>query len=203
MGFEATTLEGFIQQLAVCYVGRGHWFYVRGTVPAKKDLRAVDAKLGARYGADISRFERCRRRRAGLASVRYIRFGRTFVLVATHGKHRFFEEEAGILDVRQVPIKLGGYAVGHRAGRVSVRIEREAWKGLRAYYLEEATRRSLAWYVREFWRWPFEPWAPVRRQTFQILSQVNRARKAAGLELIPSSCVRLKRRIYRPFEPVG
>ena len=32
MGLEASTLEGFIQQLAVSYVARGHWFYVTGTV---------------------------------------------------------------------------------------------------------------------------------------------------------------------------
>ena len=81
-----------------------------------------------------------------------------------------------------------------------LRIERGVWKQLKAYYLDLATKRSVSWFEREFRRWPFEPWAPVRRQTFTILNQVNRARKAAGLELIPTSCVRLKRRIYRPFE---
>ena len=83
---------------------------------------------------------------------------------------------------------------------MQVRIERGVWKQLKAYYLDLAAKRSVSWFEREFRRWPFEPWAPVRRQTFTILNQVNRARKAAGLELIPTSCVRLKRRIYRPFE---
>ena len=59
-------------------------------------------------------------------------------------------------------------------------------------YLDRATKRSVSWFEMEFERWPFEPWAPVRRQTFVILNQVNRARKAAGLELVPTSCVRLK-----------
>ena len=54
--------------------------------------------------------------------------------------------------------------------------------------------------MTEFRRWPYEPYAPIRQQTFIILNQVNRARKAAGLELVPTSCVRIKRRIYRPFE---
>ena len=35
--YEATSVAGFIQQLAVCYVGRGYWFYVTGTVPEHKD----------------------------------------------------------------------------------------------------------------------------------------------------------------------
>ena len=48
---EATTLEGFIQQLAVGYVCRGYRFYFQGLIPAGKDPRAVDAKLIARYGS--------------------------------------------------------------------------------------------------------------------------------------------------------
>ena len=58
--------------------------------------------------------------------------------------------------------------------------------------MERATKRPASWFQAEFARWPLEPWAPIRRQTFSILNQVNRARKAAGLELIPTSCVRLK-----------
>ncbi|WP_199756847.1 hypothetical protein [Tautonia sociabilis] len=50
---------------------------------------------------------------------------------------------------------------------------------------------------------PFEPYAPIRRQQYSILHGVNRVRKAAGLEPVPSSCIWLKRRIYRPFEPMA
>jgi hypothetical protein len=70
----------------------------------------------------------------------------------------------------------------------------------RAYYVDLATKRPVSWFATEFLRWPYEPYAPIRQQTFIILNQVNRARKAAGLDLIPTSCVRLKRRIYRPFD---
>jgi hypothetical protein len=197
---EATSLEGLIQQLAVCYAGRGYWFYTSGVIPSDKDPRAVDAKLIARYGLAISKSERARRKAAGLANVQYIRFGHHFWLLATAGEHRFFREESGILDCRRVPIKFGGYAVGYRGGHVQVRIKRETWKELQAYYLDLATKRSLGWFEREFKRWPLESYAPIRRQTFVILNQVNQARKAAGLKLIPTSCVRIKRRIFRPFE---
>ena len=70
----------------------------------------------------------------------------------------------------------------------------------RPYYVDLATKRSVGWFATEFRRWPYEPYAPIRQQTFIILNQVNRARKAAGLELVPTSCVRIKRQIYRPFE---
>src|SRR5262245_44493132 len=90
----ATSVAGFIQQLAVAYVGGGYWYYVTGSVPERKDPRVVDEKLVARYGIGLSKWARARRKQAGWASVQYIRHQRFFVLLATHGKHRFFEEEA-------------------------------------------------------------------------------------------------------------
>ena len=59
---EATTLEGFIQQLAVGYLCRGYRFYFQGLIPTDKDPRGVDAKLIARYGLAISKFERAKRK---------------------------------------------------------------------------------------------------------------------------------------------
>ncbi|MGE5754601.1 MAG: hypothetical protein ACM35G_02625 [Planctomycetaceae bacterium] len=197
---EATTLEGFIQQLAVGYLARGYRYFFQGRIPAGKDPRAVDAKLIARYGLAISKFKRARRKQRGLANVQHLRYGRHFVLLSTPGEHDPLRADHVLKDAHDAPIKLGGYAVSFRGGHAQVRIERETWKGLQAYYVGLATKRSVSWFEREFRRWPFEPWAPVRRQTFIILNQVNRARKAAGLELVPLSCVRLKRRIYRPFE---
>ena len=44
---EATTLEGFVQQLAVGYVSRGYWFYVTGFIPAGKDPHDVDGSSSA------------------------------------------------------------------------------------------------------------------------------------------------------------
>lgn len=197
---EATTLEGFIQQLAAGYLCRGYRFYHQGFIPAAKDPRAVDAKLIACYGITASKFERARRKARGLANVQYLRFREHFVLISTPGEHNMLRDDHKLKDAHDVPIKLGGYAVSFRGGHACVRIEREAWKQLKSYYLDLATKRSVGWFVTEFRRWPFEPWAPIRRQTFVILNHVNRARKVAGLELVPTSCVRLKRRIYRPFE---
>src|SRR5512135_2387955 len=197
---KATTLEGFVQQLAVGYLAWGYRYFFQGLIPAGKDPRAVDAKLIARYGLAISKFKRARRKAGGLANVQYLRYGRHFVLLSTPGEQNPLRADHTLRDAHDVPIKLGGYAVSFRGGHAQVRIERETWKQLKAYYLDLATKRSVSWFEREFRRWPFEPWGPIRRQTFVILNQVNCARKAAGLELVPTSCVRLKRRIYRPFE---
>src|ERR1035438_7243811 len=46
---------------------------------------------------------------------------------------------------------------------------------------------------------PFEPYAPVRRQLLVMLNQVNRARRVANLEPLPTSCLRLRRKPRRPL----
>ena len=126
---EATTLEGFIQQLAVGYLCRGYWYYFQGVIPAGKDLRAIDAKLIARYGIGLSKFQRCRRKRLGHASVQYLRYGRHFVLLATEGRHDLLHADHRLHDAREAPIRLGGYAVALRGGRAQVRIDRRGVEG--------------------------------------------------------------------------
>ena len=140
---EASTLEGFVQQLAVCYVARGYWFYVSGVVPPHKDPRRLDAKLIEHYRITSSKFERARRKASGLANVQYIRFGDRFFLLATAGEHRFFREEPGILDCREVPLKFGGYAIGYRGGHAQVRIKRGRGSG--CGLITWTSRQSVPW----------------------------------------------------------
>jgi hypothetical protein len=197
---EARTLAGFIQQLVASYVANGYVFYVLGRVPPGKDSHAVDAKLIARYGIDCSKFVRARRKLAGKANLHYLRFRDVFVLLATHGTHPFFESEGGqIRDARRVPLKVEGYAVAYRAGRVSVRIERNEYLDLKAYFRGLALRRPSAAIADELGALPYEPYAPVRRQLLGLLGAVNRARREAGLDRVPVSCLRLRRQIGPVF----
>lgn len=200
---EATSFEGFIQQLAVAYLPHGYWFCVAGEVPEGKDPRAVDRKLIERYGVDLSRWARARRKRVGGANVHYLRWKRWFVIVATHGHHRFFEDERGnIFDVRRAPIRVGGYAVSFRQGHAHVRLDDDRYRELKAYFLERATHRTAKALADELRSLPVEPYAPVRRQLFIILRAVNRARQAAGFHLVPWTALRLRRRIVKPFAPL-
>ena len=197
----AVLLPAFIQQLAVAYVAHGYWFYVPGWIPPPKDPETLDRKLIEKYGIDVSKWERARRKKAGLANLHYLRHGRTFVLIATHGVHRFFEEEAGqIRDIRRVPFKLGGYSVSYRNGHASVRIDQESYRRLKVYLTDLAVRRSAEHMAEEFRMLHFEPYAPIRRQLLNLLRAVNRVRKQAGLSAVSSDCLCLRRRQYRPFD---
>ena len=89
----ATSVEGFVQQLAVAYITHGYWFYVAGRIPEGKDPTAVDVKLIDRYGIAISKWARARRKKQSLANMQYLRHERFFILLATKGRHDFFERE--------------------------------------------------------------------------------------------------------------
>ncbi len=153
---EATSVAGFIQQLAVAYIGHGYWYYVMGEIPAKKDPARTDRKIIEQYGVVLSKWARARRKQSGLANLQYLRHGHFFILVATAGRNEFFEKEPVIKDVRDEPIKFAGYSIGYGYGQgrwhPTVRIE------LRRY-------RELD---RPTGRLPRSPWSlDFRRRTFR------------------------------------
>lgn len=205
---ETVSVEGFVQQLAISYIGHGYWFYVTGVVPEHKDPERVDEKLLEQYDAGLSKWARARRRRAGLANVHYIRHDRFFVLIASRGEHRFFQDEPNHKDVRRDAIRFGGYSIGYRMGvdrrsHPSVRIHPEEYRKLKAHLLSVACHRSVENLIAEFQRVRFEPYAPVRRQLLNLLRAVNRLRKSAGFEPVPMTSLRLRRRVVRPFGDVA
>src|SRR5262245_20265916 len=164
----ASSVEGFVQQLACSYLRHGYWFYVTGKVPEWKDPCAVDEKLMAKYDIAISESTRRRRKKLGYANLQYLRYDRLFVILATAGKHRFREIESGaVRDIRRVPIRFHGYSVSYRPGgrtrkveqdprwHAHVEIERERYKELRDYLLDLAVHRNATELALEFYRLPF------------------------------------------------
>lgn len=197
---EATSVEGFVQQVAVQYLRHGYWFYVAGRVPIGKDPRSVDCKLVAKYGVTASSKERTRRKRAGFANLHYIRHDRFFLLMATHGSHRFFDDEDGqIRDARRQPIKFAGYAISHRNARVCVRIERTEYLQFKAHLQELGGRRSADAIAAEFRAIRYVPYRPVRQQLLAIWRAIMRTRKLGGYEPVPIDVVPWRRQIVRPF----
>lgn len=199
--YEATSPIGFVQQLASNYLRHGYWFYVSGCVPHGKDPHALDDKLINAYGLALSRQQRARRKQAGLANLHYLRFDRWWVLLSTHGQHRFFElESRNIRDIRAAPLQFRGYSIAMKTDGPRVLIARKSYLELKAYFSDIATHRTAENLAVEFWKLPFEPYAPIRKQLLQLLHRVNDQRRRAGFERIPPTIIRTKRDIVRVFQ---
>lgn len=212
----ATSPEGLVQQVAVSYLRHGYWFYVTGRIKPGKDPESVDRKLIAKYGIDISERERSRRKRRGIGNLQYIRYQNWFVILATVGHHPFKQQERKqIRDVRSVPIRFEGYSISYRRSGVSptgggdpkwhasVRIDAETYRDLHAFFLDRSCHRSVENLATDFARMPYARYAPVRRQLLVLLKRVNAARARVGYEPVPTSALRLRRQIVRPFDDVA
>lgn len=196
----AASIEGFIQQVAVSYIRTGHFFYVSGLLGADTDGLAVDAKLIHKYGVDVSRWGRALRKSRGEANLQYIRHDRFFLLMATHGKSLFFELEGNqVSDCRRQPIKFAGYSISYRGGHPHVRIDLETYLGFKAQMVGEALRRERDQLERMLSVPLWIPYAPVRRQMWNVCREMNRVRSAAGLAPLRPECMNARRRIVRPF----
>ena len=77
--------------------------------------------------------------------------------------------------------------------RGSVRIHPGEYLALKSYFVDLATRRSVANLTELLQSIPFEPYAPIRIQLLAILKAVNKARRQAGFDEVPRSALRLKR----------
>ena len=217
----ATSVAGFVQQLVSCYLPHGYWFYVSGVIPPGKDPADIDEKLLTKYGIGVSRTSRARRKAVGIANVHYVRYCRRFLLLATHGFHPFYDDEAkSIRDVRRIPIRFEGYSISVAKGgylkkpkegglpvrdtkwRVRVQIDSEMFKGLKAYFEDIALHRTARQLATELADLPFEPYAPVRRQQLNLIRYINRRRESANLAPLSFSALRYRRRIVRPFGTV-
>ncbi len=191
---EATSLKGFVQQLACNYLLHGYRWFVQGRIRDGKDPATVDESIVRRYGIDVSESSRYRRKQLGKANLQYLRFGQDFVLIATNGGHAFKDSEAKLIkDVEDEKsrILVHKYSVSRRRGgkdgklHSHVQIESEYYKELKAMFIGMAFKTKLV--AAMFYEFPFEPYAPIQRQLVSILSQVNRRRQSRGLSKLGSN----------------
>ncbi|WP_252850778.1 hypothetical protein [Aeoliella straminimaris] len=207
-----------MQQLACNYLPHGYWFYVTGQIPPDKDPRDVDAKLIDKYDIAVSRATRCRRKKTGTASMHYLRHEYYFVLLATHGKHHFFADEGQqVRDAREVAIQFAGYSIGCKHGdylrkemgkqalrdsrfRSRVQVTRPVYLDWLAYFEEFAQRSTAERLAAQLYQFPYEPYAPVRKQVLNIVRVVNRVRRQRGRRPLDAKrVVRHRRKIVKVF----
>lgn len=186
-----------VQYLACNLLPKDYVFYRIFFIPADKDPLLIDAKLILTYETYHSKSTVYRRKKAGIASVKYLRVGSWAMLIATKGKSLFLDREPW-LDARENPIVVGGYSltVNKGTGKVSVRLHREAQNRLKRFILEWSVRRSREWWEAWIRKFPFLPFAGVRDNLFVLIRFLNANRKS--FRQLP---VDWKRCVRKKFQP--
>jgi hypothetical protein len=131
------------------------------------------------------------------ASVQYVRFGHTFILMATEGEHSEFSKVRSF-DVRNAPLHFRDYTVGYKCDRVSVRISKQVWKSIEAYHLTYGLgdKRKIEQKLQSL---PYYRFPGVTAQIQGLTSAINQRRKQAGLKPIspPPRHQQFSRRSYQ------
>jgi hypothetical protein len=199
---------GFLQQLTGSYVGKGSVYFVPGEMPARKaagalgELLHFDIKIIEKYGIDRSPVQRSRRKEKGLANVHYLREGKSFLLLATEGKHEnFWDEERRFHDCRQYAIRVGPYDVTKGAERACVELREDLYNDLCGHFLERCTHWPH-WRLKrrlgvEFWRHP--AYLPIQHQWERLLTKINKKLKKARMPQIGESVIPRFRKQVRVF----
>jgi hypothetical protein len=175
-----TSKHSLIRYLACNAFPKGYIFYTTSWIPEGKDPVLVDAKLILKHECHLPKQKQYRRRKANIATVKYIRHENLCVLLATHGKGQFFQVEGEIKDAREVPFSYGGYSVSvnRESGKVSVRIHREAMKTLKSFVMEHGHKMPLDYWQSWIRNIPFLPFAGVRDGVFSLLKLLNKNRQS-------------------------
>ena len=178
----APTLGFFLRRIAIDYLRYGYYRWALRDIPPDRDPSPIDAKLIELYGVTSCRTTRMRQRRQGRAVVQYIRWGHTFVLLATEGTHQQFDRLRSF-DAREAPIVVGGYTVGVRSSKVVVEVRHQVWQAvvtrmhLKALYERTIVEASIT--TLPFYRFP-----GVINQMRDLVKAVNQRRRVAGLPLV-------------------
>jgi hypothetical protein len=200
--------DAFVNLLATSLLPRGYWFYVKGRIPEDKNPQEVDRKILDKYEINLSKWARRRRAVKGEAKLRYLRFERDFILIATHGKNRFYDHEGKqVKDARIKPIKWRGYSLSARQDQKTkkwhslVRMQLHVYQEYKARILKYAAKvQKPGWWYGFFWNIPYMPYAGVNKQKFDLLRKVNRVRKTGGLEQIKwDKAIKFKRRAVKIY----
>lgn len=167
-----------LAQLLVCSVlNHGYLFYSCFYVPRDRDILTLDAKIILTYQTHLSKDQAYRRKKAGLATVKYYRLGRIGFLLATKGKSPFFARE-GWNDIRERPLCFKGYSLAvSKDGDISCRLHREAFNRFKKAILKLSCKRGVGWWEHKFRTSPYVASEGIRDGMYALLKHLNQCRK--------------------------
>ena len=157
---ETISWQGFLQQI-LYQVSRGYFFYCYTSYPLKKREKwtSIDKKLLAKYGADISKHQRFRRKNAGKANFIILRWNEHSIILHTLGTIEDGHYDDVFHDIRKIPLVLpilGSIAFKFHRDRTNqgftISFTRETFRDFKATLVELAKVKSPGRLAVEFSR---------------------------------------------------
>ncbi len=178
-GYLIASKHLLVEYLATKLLTKGYYFYTIFSIPKDKDPLLVDAKLILTYSTHLPKYTVAKRKKAGIASVKYMRVGHLALLIATKGTSDYFAKEKWV-DIREKPLCVGGYSLSvartgnkNTFGKVSVRLHRENQRRLKRFILRWAIRRDRVWWENFIRNLRYLPFRGVQDSVFALIKFLN------------------------------
>ncbi len=164
------------------YMRYGYVHYYIREIPGHKDLSEVDRKLLLTYDVTNNRMLRAKRKREGIRNLVYIRFGQTFILLATEGKSPAFDR-LKFLNFTDSPLYFSHYSIGIKQNKPYIQIEPLRYKQLKKVAEKIALHQhdKVEKFLLKVSPFSFKG---VSDQRWKLYKLVNLKRKKAGLARI-------------------
>ena len=216
----AASPAGFLRQLTTNILPYGYRYYSAGCVREPLDPERTDEKIVQNYRLNtLSKDQRFYYRKRGICVVKYLRYGRFYLLLANQGNQRtdkaskpqykgdegcqfFFEKEKkSMRDIRESPIHFKCYLISRNIHN-HVRLDEPTYKALTVKCLHHTphwNHQLLKQFLKQqFAR--FEAYGGVRWQFSEIVDRVNKIRKKAGCERVSGRLYPKKPRVVDVFQ---
>lgn len=157
---ETISWQGFLQQI-LYQISRGYIFYCYTRYPLRKQEKwsCIDKKLLSKYGADISKHQRFRRKNAGKVNFIILRWNEHTIILHTVGAIKDVHYDDVFYDIRKSPLVLpilGSIAFKIHQDRTNqgftISFARETYKDFKATFTELAKLKSSVRLAVEFSR---------------------------------------------------
>jgi len=190
---EVLNYKVFLQEL-VRRFSYGYYLYGLTYYPEKKKDKwlKIDEKLLQKYSIfTLSKYQRARRKRAGLINGRILRYKKWMVIQVTLGQDdvQIIKEE-NLVDIRKKTLILKNlygtlsFRIGIKEKGFTVYLEKECWRDLKAYWHEKAAKATPIELIQEWKKFDqaCPSWTGITSQKISLRKEVIERLKKRGIK---------------------
>ena len=204
---ECKTWQGFLQIIHYL-ASRGYYWYCITQYPSKKRDKffRIDEKLIGKYRCDLSKFQRARRKKKGLANFYFARFDDCAIIMHTKG-----DIEENILyddrfyDFRQKRLKISinnlEFELINLDGKLSWKLSKDCYRDIKAHFGELCKLKQREKIVKEFDKLNGLPaWKGIIRQKYLLRNYIIAQAKKHQIQFHQSDFrINTRRKIHKIF----
>ena len=184
----------FMLQKIIYLISKGYIYYSVGEIPLDKayKARSIDKKIISKYDMDLSKDQRARRKKKGIANFYYIRWKNQFVILHTKGKiNESVEIDDVFYNIREhrkgdkFKITIGKELIVNivlKNEKPTVVLDKSTYRDIKTELDELVKTKQIKKLYKRFSMLNYIPaWSGIVKQKFLLQEEIYKSAKKYGL----------------------